>query len=53
MDLSDECTRIREFRAFDEIDDEEKYIITLTKEEYSNESVKQINIFDFLMNDNF
>lgn len=53
LDLSDESTRIREFSAFDEIDDEEKYIITLTKKDYSTETVKQINIFDFLMNDEF
>jgi len=52
-DLSDENTRMREFSAFDDIEDSEKYIITLSKEDYSNDSVKQINIFDFLMNDNF
>lgn len=52
-DLSDENTRIREFSAFDEIKDSEKYIITLSKDDYSTNSVKQINIFDFLMNDNF
>lgn len=33
--------------------DYEKYIITLSKEDYSNNGIKQINIFDFLMNDNF
>lgn len=52
-DLSDENTRIREFSAFDGIESSEKYIITLTKKEYSNNDIKQINIFDFLMNDNF
>ena len=52
-DLSDENTRNREFSAFDEIEDSEKYIITLTKEDYSRDGVKQVNIFDFLMNDNF
>ena len=52
-DLSDENTRMREFSAFDDIEDSEKYIITLSKEDYSNNGVKQINIFDFLMNDNF
>lgn len=30
-----------------------KYIIALTKEYYSTEAIKQLNIFDFLMNDNF
>lgn len=52
-DLSDENTRNREFSAFDDIEDSEKYIITLTKEDYSRDGVKQVNIFDFLMNDNF
>ena len=53
FDLSDESTRIREFSAFDDIDDNNKYIITLTKKDYSTDDVKQINIFDFLMNDEF
>ena len=53
LDLSDENTRVREFKAFDEIEEGEKFIITLTKKDYSTDTVKQINIFDFLMNDNF
>ena len=53
FDLSDESTRVREFSAFDDIEDEEKYIITLSKEDYSDNNVRQINIFDFLMNDDF
>ena len=53
FDLSDESKRIREFSAFDDIDDNNKYIITLTKKDYSTDDVKQINIFDFLMNDEF
>lgn len=53
LDLSDENTRAREFKAFDEIEEGEKYIITLTKKDYSTDTVKQINIFDFLMDDNF
>ncbi len=53
LDLSDENNRDREFKAFDEIEEGEKYIITLTKKDYSTDTVKQINIFDFLMNDNF
>ncbi len=44
---------IREFSAFDEIVEGEKYTITLTKEDYSENGIKQINLFDFLMNDNF
>lgn len=53
FDLSDKSTRIREFNAFDDIDDNNKFIITLTKKDYSTNDVKQINIFDFLMNDEF
>ena len=53
FDLSDESTRIREFNAFDDIDDNNKFIITLTKKDYSTNDVKQINIFDFLMTDEF
>ena len=53
FDLSDESTRIREFNALDDIDDNNKFIITLTKKDYSTNDVKQINIFDFLMNDEF
>ena len=53
FDLSDESTRIREFNAFDDIDDNNKFIITLTKKDYSTNDVKQINIFDFLMDDEF
>lgn len=52
-DLSDEKTRNREFSAFDDINDPEKYIITLSKKDFSKNDIKQINIFDFLMNDNF
>ena len=53
FDLSDEATREREFSAFKKTDEKEKYIITLTKEDYSTNDVKQIYIFDFLMDDNF
>ena len=53
LDLSEESTRIREFGAFDEIEDNEKYIITLTDKDYSTDTVKQINVFVFLMNDDF
>ena len=53
-DLTDETTREREFSAFDVVDNSyDKYIITLTKDDYSTETIKQINIFDFLMNDDF
>ena len=53
FDITDDNTRLREFSAFDEITDEEKYIITLTKKNYSENGIHQINLFDFLMNDNF
>ena len=52
-DLSDESTRNREFSAFDEIENGEKYIISLTKKDYSTDTVKQVYLFDFLMNDDF
>ena len=52
-DLTDENTRIREFSAFDGINNGDKYIITLSKKDYSTTDVKQINIFDFLMDDDF
>ena len=53
FDIIDDNTRLREFSTFDEIIEGEKYIITLTKENYSKNGIKQINLFDFLMNDNF
>ena len=53
-DLSTEETRKREFDAFKELDEStDKYIITLTKENYSKEDIKQIYIYDFLMIDDF
>ena len=53
-DLSSEETRQREFGAYKGIDDSyPKYIISLDEEDYSKDGIKHINIFDFLMNDNF
>lgn len=52
-DLSNEETKKREFSAFDEINDNEKYIISLNKEDYSSGNIKCIDIFELLMNDNF
>lgn len=44
----------REFSAFDEIGENEcKYVISLDDKDYSKDDVKHINIFDFLMNDEF
>lgn len=53
-DLSNEETRNREFRTFDNIDDNyPKYIISKDSEDYSQRGIKHLNIFDFLMNDDF
>lgn len=53
-DLSNEETRNREFRAFDNIDDNyPKYVISKNSEDYSQRGIKHLNIFDFLMNDDF
>lgn len=53
-DLSDEKTREREFGTFDSIDDNyPKYVISNNKEDYSMNGIKHINIFDFLMDDEF
>ena len=52
--LDKEETIKREFSAFDCIDDDnEKYIISLDKKDYSKDGIKHLNIFDFLMNDEF
>lgn len=52
--LSSEETIQREFGAFNEINDNyDKYVISLDDEDYSREGIKHINIFDFLLNDNF
>ncbi len=53
-DLSNEETRNREFNAFNTISDNyPKYVISTNKEDYSQNGIKHINIFDFLMDDNF
>lgn len=50
--LSSEETREREFGAYAGINDSyPKYIISLDEEDYSRDGIKNINIFDFLMND--
>lgn len=52
--LSSEETIQKEFGAFNEINDNyDKYVISLDDEDYSREGIKHINIFDFLLNDNF
>ncbi len=53
-DLSNEETRKREFSAFDKIDDTyPKYVISKDYEDYSQKGIKHLNIFDFLMDDDF
>ena len=53
-DLSNEETRNREFGAFDTINDNyPKYVISKNREDYSQNGIKHVNIFDFLMDDNF
>ena len=53
-DLSNDETRNREFDAFNSINDNySKYVISINKENYSENGIKHINIFDFLMDDNF
>ncbi len=52
--LSEEETREREFGAYAGINDSyPRYIISLDEEDYSRDGIKHINIFDFLMNDEF
>lgn len=52
--LDDEKTIEREFNVFKYIkDDYQKYLITLDERDFSTEDVKQINVIDFLMDDNF
>lgn len=53
-DLSDEETRKREFKAFEKIEDNyPKYVISKNDEDYSQNGIKHLNIFDFLMNEDF
>ncbi len=52
--LSSEETINREFGAFNDINDNyDKYVISLDEEDYSRDGIKHINIFDFLLDDNF
>lgn len=54
FDLSNEETRAREFSAFNPIKDNyPKYIISTNKEDYSQNGIRHVNIFDFLMDDDF
>lgn len=51
--LEKEETIEREFGAFKFIDSNQKYVISLDKENYSRDGINHINIFDFLLNDEF
>ena len=52
--LSNKETIDREFSAFDFInDDNPKYVISLDSNDYSRNGIKHINIYDFLMSDEF
>ena len=53
-DLSNEKTREREFNAFNSINDNyPKYVISKNDENYSKDGIENINIFKFLMDDEF
>ena len=52
-DLSDDKTREREINAFNEFESNEKFIITMDKNNYEIENIKILNIFEFLMNYKF
>lgn len=52
-DLSDEITRNREVSAFDEFESDNKYIITLDKNRYNVDGIKVLNIYDFLLDEDF
>ena len=52
--LDKEETIQREFSAYNNINDNyPKYVISLDEENHSKNGIKHLNIFDFLMNDNF
>lgn len=45
---------MREFKAFNSINDNyPKYVISINKENYSQDGINHLNIFDFLMDDQF
>ena len=47
--LEEESTIEREFGAFNEIEGNNKYVISLDNEDYSKNGIKHINIFDFFL----
>ena len=51
--LDDEKVREREYGVYKGIDDNySKYVITLDKNNYEQDGIKQIYLIDFLMNNN-
>ena len=53
-DLTDDKTREREFGAYEYINDNyPKYVISKNKEDYSQNGIIHLNIFKFLMDDDF
>ena len=53
-ELSSDETIEREFGAFKDINDNyPKYVISKDREDYSKNGIKHLNIFNFLMNDDF
>lgn len=52
--LVEKQTQDREFGAYSAISDSyDKYVISLDEEDFSKDGIKHVNIFDFLMNDEF
>lgn len=52
--LKDENTLKRELEALEEINDSyPKYIISIDQEDYGSNGIKHLNVFDFLMNEDF
>ena len=52
--LTIEETVNREFGAYDCIDDNyDKYVISLDKQDFSRDGIKHINLYEFLLNDDF
>lgn len=52
--LATEETINREFGAYDSIDDNyDKYVISLDKQDFSRDGIKHMNLYEFLVNDDF
>lgn len=52
--MTNEDTINREFGAYKDINDNyPKYVISKDSEDYSKDGIKHLNIFEFLMKDDF